>query len=481
MKIKRSLAALAVGASLSSCAGPRPIPALSLANPGIADHSGERDWFGLALSIQNPAQFKAWEPVVEEITGKEAVPAERVVFLSDEHIGRFCTDVRDGCYDPVSGGIAIRAGIPAGERAGGSYSSGFGGCKGLPSEDLQAESRFSVWVHEQGHHPDLGHGADPLGRYVGQVEAVSFEYYFAEHVAAHYSRHLGLNLIVNNLKKARMEAWSDLSKPEAATYYADKLIGGLTQLPSDAKKADEAGIVHLGVLSLMASGFDSFGEVWRYVHAHGHEEVALRIRRHAHLVTRGRIRADKLVFALSGKEIREEGGISFGAEPDIGELRLPVIVATPPSRILELDFGMEKAAFARLESGRFHLQIMDRASGIEISAARLQSGNPDLSISVKKRGSPLLSIERRTEGISTLVYHTAAMAGPSFCHSSEKDASSESETLKQQVRMQFEGIIRALDRPGKYPEEAKLARQVVEGVFGQNEPAHPQPQHVFNP
>ncbi len=207
----------------------------------------------------------------------------------------------------------------------------------------------------------------------------------------------------------------------------------------------------------------------------------LRIRRHAHLVTLGRIKADKLVFALSGKEIREESGISFGAGPNIGELRPPAIFTNPPSRILELDFGKEKATFARLESSRFHLQIMDSANGIEISAARIHSGNPDLSISVKKRGSPLLSIERRPEGTSALVYHTAAMAGPSFCHSSEKDASSESETLKLQVRMQFENIIRALDRSGKYPEEAKLASQVVEGVFGQNEPAQPRPQHVFNP
>src|SRR5262249_14674712 len=114
----RRMLAGAMALSLASCGTPQ----------AIAPSPRERavvDWEGLN-KISDPSQFRQLEPILEELTGNEPVPADKVLFVDKKKLKEICGET------------------------GGTY----GGCYAYDKIAFDHKVGVSMWLHEQGHHFD---------------------------------------------------------------------------------------------------------------------------------------------------------------------------------------------------------------------------------------------------------------------------------------------------------------------------------------
>ena len=473
MNIKRSLSVLAVGISLSACAGPKPIPAVLPENPGTArDHANERDWFAAALNINTPLKFRVWEPVVEEISGNSAVPHTRVSIMDEDDLQWPCDDHAAGCYLPRTRSISLAISNSPGARALASYRRVAEECSGLPSNDLVAIPNLMLWAHEQSHHFERRRGDSPAERYVNQIEARAFEYAFAEHVALHYDRHLGLNLIRSRLEYAHRYSWRQLEDRENALTYASDFHQHLANIDMDPGYVDDPAFIDQGFFALIPSGFDSFQSLWRYVHGSSSGEIFERIRLNEDQVALGRIRAEMMLFSQAGVDVVQ-------SPPPLPVFPLPDLSSREPlptqfnfrnlRGILHADFPGHNYYFARLESGNASVSYTGsdaRSDDLRVSATRLAAGEPDISISVRSGTMQEFLLERHEGRIRATVFAVTAMANPSFCHVHPIDVTGEYGRYVSHIRGQFEKVSSAiLGLPGRNSEKA-MADETIEMVFG---------------
>ncbi|MEW6723012.1 MAG: hypothetical protein AB1324_07145, partial [Candidatus Micrarchaeota archaeon] len=243
MALIRRIAVTSVLAASLSC-GPKqnaaPIPS------SVVPNGGQRDWFSAALNIQEPSQFSAWEPVAEEIAGTAAVPHRKVSIASSGEVKAACGEHAGGCFLPGNRSILIDESWSPGELARRRYPDGEAAetCEGRESFDLKSYPRLAVWAHEQGHSFDLSLGEGNAGRWIDQLEAVAFEYYFAEHVAKNYDRHLGLNLLVLGLLRSGMPSWGTVGGEGFAQWHVDAFRKKLSDVDSGGIKPGETELSH---------------------------------------------------------------------------------------------------------------------------------------------------------------------------------------------------------------------------------------------
>jgi len=293
MNISRTLAACSLAAVLGApgCAARRPVvaPVPAQVTPRVSE---ERDWFAAAADIRQPSQFRPFEPILEELTGEQPVPVDRVTFVSNEELRRRCDPDAGGCYHESGDSIDIGEEIYAPGLRNGTYTIGY--CEAQQSSDLDDDSMIRVWIHEQGHHYDRYLGLWSTDMWINQTEAEAFTFYTAEHLARNYDARLGLSIIANRLRLYSVFG------PELVAESTSELIGKVEA--GDIDQQDEM-LADLSVLVLLGSGFQSFGDVWYYIHTHTHEEVMQKIVDNATRAGDGIVTAQRIMLELSGSDL----------------------------------------------------------------------------------------------------------------------------------------------------------------------------------
>jgi hypothetical protein len=260
----------------------------------------QTNWFDLATNIRRPSDLRPFEPIIDEIAGERSVPIERVFFVSNDELRRQCSPDAGGCYISADQKIYLgESHFTPGRtestemyrfNTGPSFMTDYCDRPDPSSVTLDPKSRFWVYLHEQGHHFDRYLSPKTLGRWIDQTEAETFAFYAAMHIARHYDRRLGLDLILTKL----IDRFGSL-EPEYFSMPARILIEKTTLDfdPSDEKLADMSQIILLG------SGLNSFGEVWYYIHSHTEEDVAQRIRANVQHASLGMRKVNDLVKEIS--------------------------------------------------------------------------------------------------------------------------------------------------------------------------------------
>jgi len=304
MMKRRAAACLALASVLSigACAERGPKPNLAPRPDRIESRSGEgKDWFSAALNIQHPMQFRAWEPVLEEMSGEKPVPWQKVFLADPLYVHEFCDHENSvGCHTPGRGLIHISTEHSQGGLGYGMpYQGGQGRCVAKRGPGLRSYPRLGAYVHEQGHSFDRQLGKDDESKWIDQLEAVLFELYFAEHSARALDRRLGLDLYIKLLSSAKV----------GIIHMADRTLGDGTDhdLPlrigmlRDGRMDPWCGGLALqSALALLGSGSPDFSDAWYFVHTSPQQEVVSRLESSAGAVERGRRQAERNMVALAG-------------------------------------------------------------------------------------------------------------------------------------------------------------------------------------
>ncbi|HID73020.1 TPA: hypothetical protein EYP38_03690, partial [Candidatus Micrarchaeota archaeon] len=227
---------------------------------------GERDWYGLASHITDSSVFRHFEPIVAEMAGIPPVPADRINLVSDEELERICRPDAGGCYrinkEDIHIGEAIYSPGESENRMGGAL------CPVQERPSLSRNNRLAVWLHEQAHHFDDYYARRRINRWPDEIEAEAFVLYFGEHMARHYDRRLGVDII--HVKAYRL-VWDRIDSAEDGIRLANELIA---DYPGERNPGRDTTLGRLSIIALLGSGeFDSFGDVWYYVHTHSHRQV----------------------------------------------------------------------------------------------------------------------------------------------------------------------------------------------------------------
>jgi len=287
---QRKLAPVVIAASmaLGSCAGRTLPPDPSRVVRTVKE---ERDWLALAGDITDPSQFKVWEPILEEMTGVKPVPSENVFFNGiKENCESFAN--AGGCYSPRWIFSPPKIFIE------GRFSSFLSKATKGHSSDNKV-SKFSTWVHEQGHHFDNKLGSSNMDMLIDQLEAVAFEHYFAEHIGKYYSKKLAFLLMMD------LEFEQACNIVEQHDFYKNELLGTLEKVLAYKNDAESNPILYhphgarpsyLSLYALYGSGRDSFGEVWNFIHSHSHEEVLHEIKKSSGFVADGIEKVNQMLF-----------------------------------------------------------------------------------------------------------------------------------------------------------------------------------------
>jgi hypothetical protein len=463
MTSKRRLALTSAGLSLAlSCAGPQMTERLQQAPEG----NGPRSWLSASLNIQEPSQFRAWEPLASEIAGMAPVPSGEVEIVPSAEVKKACGDDAGGCYLASGGRILIDEKWSPGELARARYQAGWGAgtCRGAESLDLKGYPRLAVWIHEQGHHFDAALGSSSQDKWIDQAEAVAFEYYFAEHVARNYDRHLGLNLLLLDLGRSGFPSWGLLSDEDAMGMQARDFSEKIRSLARGGVKPDETGLSHQSFFVLLA-GFRDFGSAWRFIHGHTNAEVAARIRQDAGLVAEGRMRAERIFMKLAGLDSRPD--FRAGRAMDSIIPGAPLRTDYEPGSSLTVVFSGYEAAFHILGSGNRYITLRSVPDGgeLDLAASFTPSRSPDSrSLTLSDGSGKLLEAAAGRDFMRSIAYSNSVMAGPSYCFSSEKDDSNDTGRYERSAASLFARVADSVEASGRAG-EASFARRILADVF----------------
>jgi hypothetical protein len=319
-----------------------------------------------------------------------------------------------------------------------------------------------VWVHEQGHSFDLSLGEGNAGRWIDQLEAVAFEYYFAEHVAKNYDRHVGLNLLVLNLLRSGLASWGTIGGEGIAQWHVDEFRKKLSNLDSGGIKPGETELSHQSFFVLLGAGFRSFGEAWHFIHTRKNEDVAAVVRKNARLVVGGRTEAENIILALAGiKNPANTDVLGIIAEEHPGRLSS----ASMKDRLLVAEFRSHVAEFGRLGSDIF-VRLGRRDGAFSLTAAFSPYRKPEnRSMALDDSTGRILTLSSSDASSSVTIHSNAVMGRPSFCRSVGRDGG-EASPYVAGARSAMLRAVAALDAAGR-AEEAEFARGVLDEVLPQ--------------
>ncbi len=426
---RAALAVIAASLAAQSCAQHRHLPAY----PAMPNHSSERDWFSATQHITGPSRFAEWEPVLEEMTGKAPLASDRVAFADKATVRAVCGMEAGGCFDSGENRILIDSAASPGEVEGHSPR-GLLGISQCKSRDLPSMHKYPVillWAHEQGHRYDRGLGDSDEDRWVDQVEAVAFEYYFAEHVARLYDRRLGLELARVELSSytpplvgesgARKEEDESSASREARAF---SLMRTMAYAMTGKTGPDDMAFAHFSLFALIGSGFSSFGEAWDYINSSGNAAVASRIRANASKLVSGRERAEGFMTGMAGGRAERSVPVS--------ELLHGVALGEPSSALLsegelEIRYPHFTATFAKVFSGSYIGKIEGSDGQFALSVSFSPARTPDTwSLSVRDWSGQRLAIGRGGGKESAYEYSNSVLSDVPFCMSVEIESSESS-------------------------------------------------------
>ncbi|MFH1393675.1 MAG: hypothetical protein ABII71_05210 [Candidatus Micrarchaeota archaeon] len=392
---RRIVAPLAAGLLLlPACAGtPRGTRAAPDPVEVRRTVSEENDWFR-AANIIEASDFRIWEPIAREISGREPIPSERVSLVSDEELRAICSNEAGGCFRPGPRDIFIGEGM---FREGISQQAGIryrDHCRVMPGSIIEANSRLEVWAHEQGHSFDgyLGHNAND--KWANEIEAEAFVMYLGEHIARHYDARIGISLIHNALVRT--------GDPAVAEDAFRELVS------RQASSARDTTLGNISVSALMGTGFQSFGEMWYYVHGHRHSEVLARVRANIGRIDEGFDREDEIMRSLAGVEREYPGSFDMSPFSEFALSEHSTSYRHPRWEETSIDNGIQwvneagwTTARYREEDGNRTLEISTRRGVGRGASARQEfinrirgfSGSSIFRLTMRRSASGVVSLE----------------------------------------------------------------------------------------
>jgi len=249
-------------------------------------------------SITSSSQFKEWEPVLEGMTGRKPLPSELVVFVPTPMLKKTCGKSALACYRKRYIGkirISNKIFIDENLRWSGTRTSAAQTSQTCENDDVKGPPSLVTllsYVHEQAHNYDYSHGETKLGKWIDEVEAVAFEFYFAEYVAKKVDLDYGLSFFANlvgNYIDARLLTGSR---------YSREIMQNINSDCVNCSEQINSLLAYSSVFILYTSGFRSFKEVWEFVHENPPEIVAARIKHNAHIDDQSVLRANDLCRSL---------------------------------------------------------------------------------------------------------------------------------------------------------------------------------------
>lgn len=235
----------------------------------VARLKDKTDWANAPARITKPSDFRSWEPVLEEITGAKPVRSGDVVLATAEIINSACGNEGSpfepaGCYTPTPSRIYLNADL---------FKQNDAGCRDVSTCPVDIEL-LSTWAHEQGHRYAQPRGSTALQSWISEMEAHAFGLYAGEHIARNYSHDIGVKLALLPFKSAGVNVTERTPhfSGECQAFTSEAIASeppGRPQLPDVA--------VSIPILALMASGFESFGELWYFLHTASDDAISKRM------------------------------------------------------------------------------------------------------------------------------------------------------------------------------------------------------------
>jgi len=382
---------------------------------GVAAHppdpgwrAGPRNWLALAHAVEKPSDFRPFEPVLEEVTGRPPLTHHAVAF----HVAPRGRSGEVGSYTPRR--IDLYGTAPY-DRQDHAYMcpevrvcGGVDLCRdsgGPTRTDWLRGRNVARWVHEQGHYYEgypRGWLRTAERQLVSETAATALVFAFAEHLARDLSAPLAANLFLGQLVPVEGNTRFELS-PRARR----EIRGALDDLPEDDAAIER--VAAAAVLILRGSGIGSFREVWRFAHEHPAAEVAGRIRRHGHRLEEGfQLTVDAALAAGGGRPPRVSSNLRPGVlDPAaLGPLRV-----LNREECLELWYARHVLSFCgHGRSARVDLRTIDPP----VLVLRLATEGRDLCLLAENRaegpGEALVFEEHETA-----LFTTAAITTPCVC------------------------------------------------------------------
>jgi len=264
------------------------------------EKAGLVERFVPSRSITSSDQFKDWEPVLEGMTGRKPLPSEQVVFVPTPMLKKTCGKSALACYRKRHIGnirISNKIFIDENLRWTGSQTNAAQTSQTCENDDVKGPPSLVPllsYVHEQAHNYDYSHGETKLGKWIDEVEAVAFEFYFAEYVAKKVDLDYGLSFIANLVGN-----YIDARLLTGSRYYRE-IMQNINSDCVNCSEQTNSLLAYSSVFILYNSGFRSFKEVWEYVHENPPGIVAARIKLNAHLDNQSVLRANDLCRSLKG-------------------------------------------------------------------------------------------------------------------------------------------------------------------------------------
>lgn len=285
---------------LSSCAKQNPAPIPSPLSSGVVSRSS---FFHIATNIHRPGDFAPFEPILRELTNSDPVPFSKIVFAPTASIHTTCGIHAGGCYRSSDQRIFISfdsfdQGV--GRPPSNSYLCGITGNSDF---SISSRSRFETYLHEQGHHFDLHQSTSPSGQWIDQLEAEAFVFFVAEHIAKRYDLDLGLGILEHKSE-------IPLIRP---SFTSAQIIA---QTASESFNPWNADLCATGIFTLLGSGFESFADLWFFVHTNSEETVARRIRSNVGNYSNSRLVYSNILSTLyRSYRSFDISSFNFGIEP----------------------------------------------------------------------------------------------------------------------------------------------------------------------
>jgi hypothetical protein len=403
-------AILVMGAGALTAAAPwhalrYPLGAAAEA-PEAGWRAAPRDWVALAHAVEQPADFRPFEPILEELTGAPPLSHHAITFhprprgsagevgsYSGRHIdlyGAAPFDRQDHAYRCPDARVCGELDL----------------CRGVDDPGGTGWIRgrnVARWVHEQGHYYEgypRSFFRTTERQWVSETAAVALVFAFAEHLGRDLSPALAAHLLLSQLVPVEGNTHFELSPASRR-----EVLALLDDLPDDDAAIERAAAA--AALILRASGLPSFGAVWRFAHERPPAEVAERVRRSAGRLTAGFDLAVGLALALGTER---EPGCSSARPPEAVDA-----AALGPLRRLEraecLELHYERHVVSFCAPGGRGARVDVTAAGSRAVLARLGAEERDFCLVSSDGAAPPLVVE----GGEASVWQTVALASPCLC------------------------------------------------------------------
>ncbi|MFH1393664.1 MAG: hypothetical protein ABIH29_02175 [Candidatus Micrarchaeota archaeon] len=364
-------------------------------------HNEERDWYALGSNINDSSEFRPFEGILQEIGGMLPVPAERVYLVTNEELERICSPDAGGCYRRSQQDIYIGEGYFTPGQDENQY--GTAHCKIQERPSLRDDNRLDVWAHEQGHHFDDYLGTRLMDRWPNEIEAEAFVLYFGEHLALHYDRRLGIDLI--HVKFSGQLYGEGISTQEEAAELAQELIDDYRNGERNSHRDTTLG--RLSIIALLGSGeFDSFGSLWYYVHANSHGQVMRKVRQNLLNMGEGLEVAERLQQELIGAHMQVSD--SFDAEYltnlDLGGYGAGEL-HEPPYHYTDEELRVDGFIWSNGVAGVHFRHFSNTATGYEMWRLRIRDNYAPSRTPLSRYD---IYLERDGEGATLRFYDNAA-------------------------------------------------------------------------